>query len=71
MDHRGLLGLSSAWLLLVVITNITTTLIMARNIAAYTDQLSKVWKVVYRCFSFFKILNLLFLKDRMVSSNDA
>lgn len=50
VDHRGLLGLSSAWLLLVVVTNITATLFMARNIAAYTDQLSKAWEVVYRCF---------------------
>ena len=49
-----MLGLSSAWLFLIAITNVTITAILACNIATYTERFRRhqdlfVWGIVYRC----------------------
>ena len=47
------MGLSSAWLFLIAITNVMATAILARNIASYNDRFRRhqelfVWGIVYR-----------------------
>ena len=53
IEDTGLVGLSSAWLFLIAITNVMATAILARNIASYNDRFRRhqelfVWGIVYR-----------------------
>ena len=52
-DDSRLLGLSSAFLFLIAVTNIAATAVLATNIARHNDQFRRhqdlfVWGVVYR-----------------------
>merc|ERR1711933_676252 len=53
INHTWLLGLSSAFLFLIAITNIAATAILAANIARHNSQFRRdqslfIWGVVYR-----------------------
>ena len=53
INHSWLLGLSSAFLILIALTNIAATAILATNIARHNAQFRRhqdlfVWGVVYR-----------------------